>query len=88
MASRKFEKGSPEWNLFQEFWVLTQKFYAPEEGDEYWAALIEAVDVFYEKHKSVSLSKKLLFALVDDLEERMRFERKKASYREGREIGK
>lgn len=69
MSSKKFDKGSAEWAMFQDFWKLTQAFYIPEENQEYWAKFIDASDEFYEKHKAVPLSKKLSLALADALEE-------------------
>lgn len=68
MASKGFEKGSPEWYMFKDFWRLAQEFYTPEESDEYWKNFIDAADVFYEKHKNIPLAKELALALASTLE--------------------
>lgn len=39
MGSVKFEKGSQEFSFFGEFWMLVQKYYIPEDADEYWERL-------------------------------------------------
>ena len=41
MGSVKFEKGSKEFCFFREFWDLIQKYYIPENTDEYWQSLDE-----------------------------------------------
>lgn len=68
MASKRFEEGSPEWNMFRDFWRMTQKFYIPEEADEYWAELVKETDVFFEKHKDIPLAKEIVLALANTLD--------------------
>ena len=40
MTSVKFEKGSREFAFFADFWKMVQKYYLPEDTDEYWDNLI------------------------------------------------
>lgn len=50
MASKKFGKGSPEWNMFQDYWKLCQEFWIPEDTDEYWEQFIDSGNNFLEKN--------------------------------------
>ena len=70
MASVKFEKGSCEWYMFQDYWKLCQKFWNPEDNDKYWEAVVSETNNFYEKHKDVMLSKEIMLALIDCLEKK------------------
>lgn len=64
MASKRFEKETPEWGMFQDFWRLTQEFYIPEEEDRYWAELVKEADAFMERNKEIPLAKELALALT------------------------
>jgi hypothetical protein len=71
MAAKKFEKGSPEWNMFQDFWQMCQRYWIIErDNDEYWEQLVQMVDVFTKKYKDVPLAKELAlgFAAAKDRE--------------------
>lgn len=72
MASKRFEKGSEEWQMFTDFWVLCQKYWVIEENDEYWEQAIKAADDFYKKYKGKNefFAKKLALALTDTLSEK------------------
>lgn len=77
MASLKFKRGSVEWFMFQDYWNLCQKFWIVEKNDKYWDELIFQVSQFYEKYKEITLSKGMMNALVDFLEEEYRENEKK-----------
>lgn len=68
MASVKFEKGSSEWYMFQEYWKLCQKFWIPEDNDDYWEEVVKETDDFYKKYKNIILTKGIVLALVECLE--------------------
>ncbi len=70
MASVRFEKGSQEWRMFQDYWKLCQKFWIPEDNEEYWEGLSQEIDLFYEKYKDVLLTKGLALELLDSLEKK------------------
>lgn len=72
MASVKFEKDSHEWHMFQDYWKLCQKFWVPENNDEYWKAIVRETDDFYEKYKDITLSKKIALAFVDAVDEKLK----------------
>lgn len=49
MAGKKFAKDSEEFRFFAEFWQMVQKYYLPDQSDEYWDAVL---------HDAASLGKK------------------------------
>ena len=51
MAAKKIEKGSGEWNLFMDYWAIYQKYFDPEENDEYWESLRDDLDGFWKKYQ-------------------------------------
>ena len=67
MAEKKFSKGSEEWQMFMDYWALCQKYWEPEDNDEYWDSLITETDVFYDKYKT-DFSRSLAMALVNETE--------------------
>lgn len=69
MAEVKFNKGSEEWLMFTDFWKLCQKYWQVESSDEYWESLIDSTNNFANKYKSIPLSRKLAFALIESIEE-------------------
>ncbi len=65
MAGVKFQKGSPEWYMFQDYWRLCQKFWIPEDGDKYWDDLTGEASAFWMKHKNMPLAKYMALAFID-----------------------
>ena len=63
MASKKFEKGSPEWNLFSDYWALCQKFWEVEESNEYWKEAVNEVKAF--AHKYMDIDKRFVLTLAN-----------------------
>ena len=51
MASKRFEKGSVEFQWFGDFWSMVQKNWIPEDTDEYWGGVIKDVREFSDKYK-------------------------------------
>ena len=70
MASKKFQKGSMEFEMFTEYWKLCQKHWIPEDKDKYWEALIQDITDFERKYGMTGLARKLGNALARDIEER------------------
>ena len=70
MASVKFEKCSLEWNMFKDYWNLCQKFWIPEDNDEYWEDVVRETDEFYKKYKDVMLTKGITLELLTCLEKK------------------
>ena len=67
-AEQKFQKGSEEWMMFQEYYKIVQEFYIPEDTDKYWGGLHEAVTTF-EKKYSIPLAKHLAVAMYRTMDE-------------------
>lgn len=72
MSSVKFQKGSPEWYMFQDYWKLCQKFWIPEKNDNYWENMVNETREFMKKYEDITLASGLAIALIDDLENRMK----------------
>ena len=68
MAEVKFTKGSEEWQMFMDYWALCQKYWEPEETDEWWEEALHEIDVFAKKHELSVFVRGLCMALVNELE--------------------
>lgn len=42
MASKKFEKGSEEWQFFNDYYKFRQQFYEADNEDEWFQGMMEA----------------------------------------------
>ena len=73
MASVKFQKGSEEWMMFQDYYKLVQKYYIPEDTDEYWEEVVKEVDIFVKKYQAnVPLARNIALAFANTLEEELK----------------
>ena len=68
---KKFAKGSSEWMMFMDYWALCQKYWDPEDNDDYWESVVKETDVFYRKYNS-EFAKSLALTLVNELERKSR----------------
>ena len=68
---KKFAKGSSEWMMFMDFWTLCQKYWEPDDNDDYWKLVVKETDVFYRKYNS-EFAKSLALTLVNELERKSR----------------
>lgn len=68
---KKFAKGSSEWMMFMDFWTLCQKYWEPDDNDDYWESVVKETDVFYRKYNS-EFAKSLALTLVNELERKSR----------------
>ena len=71
MAEVKFAKGSEEWQMFMDYWALCQKYWEPDDNDDYWESVVKETDVFYRKYNS-EFAKSLALTLVNELERKSR----------------
>ena len=71
MAEIKFQKGSEEWLMFQEYYKIIQKYYIPESNDSYWDSVVEEIDGFCKKYQQVPLSRKIAMAFLKTMEEEL-----------------
>lgn len=68
MAAVKFNKGSEEWMMFMDYWNICQKYWIPNNSDEYWQELMEDINIFMEKYREIELSKKIALAFIETQE--------------------
>lgn len=68
MAEVKFTKGSEEWMVFNEYFKLCQKYWEPEDSDEWWEEALHEIDVFSKKYGSTVFVRGICMALINDLE--------------------
>lgn len=75
MAEKKFEKGSEEWQFFQDYWKFRQKYYEADNEDEWFETLHREADKFYKKYKETLLkeyAKELILTHMSDVDRRYR----------------
>lgn len=59
MAKHEIEKGSKEFQMFQDFWRLYQTIYEPEYTKEYTDYFCKCCNAFCEKYKDVPMAREL-----------------------------
>ena len=82
---KKFEKGTENYELFNDFWQLRQKYYEPDiqnndDGNGWFQELTEVGKKIVEKYKGTDLEKlarNLVLAHLEDVEDRWKAEREK-----------
>lgn len=75
MASKKFEKGSEEWQFFNDYYKFRQQFYEADNGEEWFEKMVESGTKLCQKYQNTNIAKyvqKLVLAHMDDAEERYR----------------
>lgn len=70
MASVKFEKGSREWIMFQDYWKLCQMFWEPEDDEGYWEQLKAAAIEFRKRNGDTNAARHLAMALIHSMDEK------------------
>lgn len=53
--------------MFQEYWNLCQKFWIPENNDEYWDTVIKETNKFMKKYESEIFSKEIGMSFLETL---------------------
>ncbi len=65
MAGKNFTKNSPEWNMFRDFYKICERYWVPEENDDYWRSMIRDTEALNEKYKELQpLSKEIIVGFV------------------------
>jgi len=72
MASRKFEKGSESWKLFQDYWKFVQDYAVPEDKDEFWDEVIGSGNRLCQKYGNGQYCRDLVMAHINELEGKIR----------------
>lgn len=65
---KEFKKDTPEYEIMQSFMIILQKYYEPEDADEYWDEVVETMDKFCKYYKNsicIYLMKAVLHYLED-----------------------
>ena len=72
-----FKKGSQEREMFVEFWDICQKYWIAEDNDDYWSDMINTLDDFGNKYKSIpgAFAARLSVAFVEAKEAEMKRKR-------------
>lgn len=74
---KRFEKGTENYELFNDYWKLRQQYYEPD-NDEQFEELREAGERIIKKYQSTELAKlarNLVFAHFEDVEDRWKVEK-------------
>lgn len=62
---QEFKKGSLERAFFSEFYELCEKYWVPEDSDDYWKSMIRDTEALNEKYKELQpLSKEIIVGFV------------------------
>ena len=65
---QKFSKGSWQWNFFQEYWKFVQKYYIPEDTDEWWEEVDSESKKLKKKYGNTQFVRDLIMAHMNKLE--------------------
>ena len=76
MAEKKLEKGTPEWQFFQDFWKFRQKYYdSAGEPDEWYTELVNVGDTIIKKYENTEFAefaKAVVLSHLEDIDVRVR----------------
>ena len=64
MASKKFQKGSEEWQMFTDLYVISESIWIPENTDEYRKELWDSLEAFYFKYQNIPCAMHLAEAII------------------------
>ena len=71
--NKTFSKDSAEMLMFRDFYNIIQKYWVPENTEEYWQGLIDESNAFIERFRhTCPLSRKLIVAFNNQQEEVMK----------------
>lgn len=82
-----FTKDDEEFQIFNEFWHITQEFYEPEASDEYWEKFLKALDDFESRHKDNPLCSKMILMLMSFVEDKYKTDKSAAYARLIKQVG-
>ena len=70
---KRFEKGTENYELLNDFWKFRQRYYAPDNDEAWFKELTDVGDGIINKYKGTELEKlarNLIFAHLEDVEDR------------------
>lgn len=74
---KKFEKGSEEWQFFQDFYRFRQKWYEADNDDTWFTEMMEVGEKLIEKYANTSILEFVRSMVLDhfaDVERRWKLE--------------
>lgn len=71
MGRVRLQKGSEEFELFQDYWNLLQENWEIEDNNAYWQKAIADSDAFYRKYQT-PFARDLAVAYMNELERRFK----------------
>ena len=77
MASKKFEKGSEEWQFFNDYYTFRQQYYEADNGEKWFEEMVRVGEEIIEKYHNTEIAKfvqSLVFSHFEDVE--MRWKKK------------
>ena len=77
MASKKFEKGSEEWQFFNDYYKLRQQYYEADNEEQWFEEMVRVGEEIIEKYHNTEIAKfvqSLVFSHFEDVE--MRWKKK------------
>lgn len=73
MASKKFEKGSEEWQFFNDYYKFRQQYYEADNGEKWFEEMVRVGEEIIEKYHNTKFAKfvqNLVFSHFEDVETR------------------
>ncbi len=68
----RFAKGSMEFELMREYYILMQEFWEPDESDEFWENYVKRTGELLRKYDYSLFVRALVLALSDELERKLK----------------
>ena len=69
MATKKFEKGSEEWQFFNDYYKFRQQFYEADNNEEWFQGMVNAGDELISKYANTSIAKYVQSLVLSHLED-------------------
>lgn len=69
MATKKFEKGSEEWQFFNDYYKFRQQFYEADNNEEWFQGMVNAGDELISKYANTSIDKYVQSLVLSHLED-------------------
>lgn len=77
MASKKLEKGSDEWQFFQDFWKFRQQYYEEDNDDDWISEMMNEGEKIIEKYSNTdfaNFAQSLVLRHFEDVEMRWKIQ--------------
>lgn len=69
MATKKFEKGSEEWQFFNDYYKFRQQFYEADNNEEWFQGMVNAGDELISKYANTNIAKYVQSLVLSHLED-------------------